>query len=337
MTTKIHVFGKVYVSHDLLSFSDYGGAGVVGKANLSSIENDLMENDFLSYISLSFSKLRRLEENNFWDEKEEIFFSGMAIDPPKIIWASGDHSSESVYLLEVDEDEQTEYAHYFSGVFGVLEYCGILSDEELMRIENDWFEEAKNEALAEAERFIRDNDSFLYNEIFLSIHSLESDFNEFIEKYDFVMRENFVCELSSGFIDCSGFLNDDFLEDVKDYFFEFALLCDSSRGVYRGKFIAENYEENLLSDGSDEWEENPMLSNEEINILKAGPENEDYFEFFNVLLEQKIVFEVGPTKEWTRSRVKKGKVIYEKIGRIFSDDEGNIFAIFCKVNHSFYA
>lgn len=132
--SKITIQGRDYVSPGACSFGDYGGSGSVGLANIRAIVRDAGE----SVHEASYNDFHRAADNESRayesDETAEIRALVASESPPLVFHLTGDHSSETVFILEdseLGEETLSALADYLS-----------LDDESVGEIESQWESDA---------------------------------------------------------------------------------------------------------------------------------------------------------------------------------------------------
>ncbi len=132
----ITIRGIVYVTHDALTFGDYGGFGDCGLANIRTVLAD-HEGEYAErhggIMECSMGDLRHANEGSPYglavDVLEEI-----TSEKPAVIHTYGDYSNEQVWIRE-DVDAEYEYT-------SMLETYPCLDDEETSKVVMEWEEEA---------------------------------------------------------------------------------------------------------------------------------------------------------------------------------------------------
>ena len=96
-TTK---YKHTYISPDVCTFGDYGGAGTVGKSNVRVIlkmaDDEEWETDHIGY-----QQWDRIGGRYEWDtDNGDVYESD---DPPKVVLLTGAYGSHTIWLLECPE------------------------------------------------------------------------------------------------------------------------------------------------------------------------------------------------------------------------------------------
>lgn len=128
MSDKITLHGKTYVTHDLLTCGDYGGAGSVGVANIRTV----LEQFEGRVEEWSYRNLRREAEG----EPSHYLCSGTwehDIPEDPCLHVVGAYGSEFIYLLEGEEADE---------ILAGLENYVVLDDEAVTEVEMEWEHEA---------------------------------------------------------------------------------------------------------------------------------------------------------------------------------------------------
>jgi hypothetical protein len=118
---KITVRGISYVSHAMLSFGDYGGAGSVGLANIRTLMGEHPDSAEV-YMS-------NLDNEYFHDEDWALKIEQ---DRPALLVAFGSYGGQQAWLREdIADDTLRAMADY-----------PCLDDQEVSNVEHEWLEEA---------------------------------------------------------------------------------------------------------------------------------------------------------------------------------------------------
>lgn len=131
----VTIEGVDYISPDVCSFGDYGGAGSVGKSNIESIVESAGDSIFDTW----FQDISRASESDkagsyAMDSELELRAAIKAKRKPLVLHVTGGHSSETVYILRhslLAHETLTALASYPS-----------LDDERVSAIESEWESEA---------------------------------------------------------------------------------------------------------------------------------------------------------------------------------------------------
>lgn len=124
---KHNVYGVEYISGELLTFGDYGGAGSVGKANIQYVLEQAKD----SLLDVSYKDIDAPPSSYYVGEAQEAFESGKR---PLVLHATGGYGSETVYILagsELAEEIEAALAGY-----------PVLDDSLMCDIESQWEREA---------------------------------------------------------------------------------------------------------------------------------------------------------------------------------------------------
>lgn len=153
---RVTIEGREYVSPVACSFGDYGGSGSVGLANIRSILESAKDSEEGETFETSFGAIRYAAENPpcriQLDCEEELRAAVKAERPPLVLHATGDYSSETIYI-RADSDLARETLE------SLADYCS-LDDELVSEIEIEWEHEAwESWLLSDLERFAWPNDS----------------------------------------------------------------------------------------------------------------------------------------------------------------------------------
>ena len=128
----VTIEGVEYVSPDSCSFGDYGGAGSVGLANIRAIIADAGD----SVFETSFGDIKYASEGSYFpfESEQELRDAIKAKRKPLVLHVTGDHSSESVYILK-----NSKLAH--ETLSALADYPS-LNHEAVSTIETEWESEA---------------------------------------------------------------------------------------------------------------------------------------------------------------------------------------------------
>jgi hypothetical protein len=160
-TQSITIRGLEYVSHDSLTFGDYGGASSVGLANIRV----LIEQNSDSVESVSMTFIDRFQRKPamlcYLLDSEQIALDDITKDAPAILDAYGDFGSRQVWVRK-DVAEQEEYGSRYRGLLEALDNYPLLDEEEDSRVEMEWEEEAWRDWLkSDLLRTIEDDEDYL--------------------------------------------------------------------------------------------------------------------------------------------------------------------------------
>jgi hypothetical protein len=137
----ITIRGIEYVSHDSLTFGDYGGAGSVGLANIRVLID--ANSDSVESISMSF--IDRFQRTPamlcYLLDSEQTALDDITRDKTAILDAYGDYGSRQVWVRK-DVAEQEEYGSRYRSLLEALDNYPLLDEEEDSRVEMEWEAEA---------------------------------------------------------------------------------------------------------------------------------------------------------------------------------------------------
>jgi hypothetical protein len=130
-----------YVSHDSLTFGDYGGAGNVGLANIRVLIDANAES--VEQVSMSFIYRfeRQPELRCYLLDSETRDLETIARDKPAILDAYGDYGSRQVWVRK-DVAEQDDYGSRYRSLLDALDNYPLLDEEEDSHVEMEWEMEA---------------------------------------------------------------------------------------------------------------------------------------------------------------------------------------------------
>lgn len=134
MTQSIKIGELEYVSHNALTFGDYGGSGSAGLANIETIVEDHQE----SIVQCGMQALQDASIAHLARFEKELIYEITSIKP-EVIEAHGDYSSRQVWIRK-DIDEIEKYTDR-------LKNYPCLDEEKMSEIELDWEVEAWNDWL----------------------------------------------------------------------------------------------------------------------------------------------------------------------------------------------
>jgi len=131
---RITVAGIEYVSHDSLTYGDYGGYGSMGLANIRVI----VDGHDGSVVSTGMADLRYASEGNPYGLADSLLaeFAQFEDGGPAVLDAFGDYGSRQVWIA-ADIDAEHGYT-------AQLERYPELSGDETCQIELEWEQEAWN-------------------------------------------------------------------------------------------------------------------------------------------------------------------------------------------------
>jgi hypothetical protein len=129
--------GKVYVTHDTLTCGDYGGAGSVGVANIRTVLEEFEGHvEDWGYGELynegkgQPSQLVRVPGDSGYPNDWHHEWQHRTPDPEAVcLHVHGHHGSESIYLLEGNED--------CDEILAALEGYPCLDDEAMSEVEGE--------------------------------------------------------------------------------------------------------------------------------------------------------------------------------------------------------